>query len=169
MATMLAEIATREGSTGGINVVYKDRRWRQRWNATSRRKKTIVGALVAGSLAIAGGGTAIGVALTGSAPVTDRSSARCYSEVSHDFGPDFPGTTVGVAYGSDGSGGQVTAPVQLCASLWQSGELGAGGPAANGTAPQLTGCVLPNGIAAVFPGPPSVCQDLGLPAAALPG
>lgn len=107
-----------------------------------------------------------------SASVTDRGEARCYSEVSLNDGNDY--TTVAQA-----STGKSTRPaaidnaISTCSALWSQGFLTAGAKGINRQpdtsashhVPQLTACVLPNGIAAVFPGPSSTCQSLSLPLA----
>ena len=124
-------------------------------------------------LALAGTGTAVGYQLFGTKPVTQDKSARCYTEISRDFGADFPGTTIGSPASSAGEAGVVRAPLQACASNWQIGILQIGvhrtvprPEKSSYPVPHLVGCVLPNGSAAVFPGPEGTCQALGLPAAA---
>jgi hypothetical protein len=104
-------------------------------------------------------------------------SARCYSSVSTATGGHFPGTTIGVAH-VVGLPKQDTAveALQDCAGLWQRGFLTAKGyaapdvpkgpdglPPADQPVPPLVACVLRSGQAAVFPGPATVCAQLGLP------
>ena len=120
------------------------------------------------------GGTATAISVLRPEPVRVHDTARCYSEISSDFGESFPGGTIASPSSSNGDGGQVTAPIQACATLWQAGALPSRNPftdpptSNNYPVPELTGCVLPDGSAAVFPGPPDTCQKLGLPPA-LPG
>jgi hypothetical protein len=104
-------------------------------------------------------------------------SARCYSSVSTATGGHFPGTTIGVAH-VVGLPKQDTAveALQDCVALWQRGFLTAKGfaapdvpngpdglPPADQPVPPLVACVLRSGQAAVFPGPSTVCAQLGLP------
>jgi hypothetical protein len=142
-------------------------------SATRPRRKLNRFMLAGGAavLVVAGGGTAAAIAYFGSTPVTDRTSARCYSAISTDFGSEFPGTTIAAAQASDGSGGQVVAPIEACAAAWRVGiPQGIPPNKANPPypVPNLAGCVLPDGSAAVFPGPADTCQRLGLPTA-IPG
>jgi hypothetical protein len=144
-----------------------------------RRRLAVLATTGAAVLAL-GTGTAVAYRLMGSAPVTDTHSARCYTSISKNFGSDFPGASVsGSGNGATSAGGrgvpaQVTAPIQMCTYLWSIGRLRAESSdapaAASGTypVPHLAGCVLPDGTAAVFPGPDDTCQNLGL-ATALPG
>ena len=143
------------------------RKVRDQSRAASRRcwrpRRMVVVIAVAG-LVVAGGGVATAVAGLGS--VTDRSTARCYSEISSDFSDDFPGTTVGTVDGADGSDGVVVAPLSVCAAVWeQTGVLQGAAPQdarPPHPVPHLVGCVLPDGRAAVYPGPDDTCERLGL-------
>lgn len=133
------------------------------------RRVTVVSGIAA--LALAGGGTAVAFRVFGSAPVTNHDTARCYSKASTDFGTSFPGTTIAALKPNGGGGDQVVAPISMCAQAWEVGLLW--GKASDPTprtypVPHLVGCVLPDGTAAVFPGPDGLCQDLGL-ATALSG
>lgn len=152
-ARLLAEIATQ---------TIQPRRPSRR-----RFRLLVAGAALAG---VSAGGTAIAAHLIEPAPVTDHSTARCYSKVSNDFGKDFPGTTVAAPISSDNSGGRVVAPISACRAVWTQTGLLQGIPAGEANPPypppaDLTGCVLPDGTAAVFPAGPQVCQSLGLPPA----
>lgn len=136
-----------------------------------RRRIVIVSGIAA--LAVAGGGVATAIQLTGARHPSNRHDARCYSEISTDFGSDFPGTTVSAPLTPHNSAGQTgptppLAPIAECTQAWQVGLLW--GHAADRTpktypVPHLVGCVLPDGTAAVFPGPDGLCQRLGLPSA----
>jgi hypothetical protein len=115
-----------------------------------------------------GGGTAAAYAYLHPRAVTDKGSARCYTEAVYLPGAKFAGTTIASAVG-EGSNGTIEDALDTCASLWQVGGLRAGaargsGPVAGATysVPALVGCTLPGGMAAVFPGPPDTCDQLGL-------
>lgn len=141
---------------------------------TVRRRRRIVMVGTVAAVALGGGGVAVAHQYFGSKPVTDHRTARCYSRISTDFGPDFPGSTAGgpLTPATSGHGSRmlpVTAPIEECAAAWRVGALG--GHAADRSnkiypVPHLVGCVLPDGTAAVFPGPDGTCQRLGLPIAA---
>lgn len=136
-----------------------------------RRRRLVLCTGVA-ALVLAGGGTAaVALGVLGRDHVTDHSSARCYSKVSKNFGENFPGTTVASPADSRGQDGQIRAPIATCAEAWRVGEMqGIRPDQANPPylVPDLVGCVLPGGSAAVFPGPATTCHELGLPDA-LPG
>lgn len=112
----------------------------------------------------------------GSAPVTDHSTARCYTRAEYSPGAHFPGTGVSMADHTAADGhevkGQVRDALGLCADLFAQGFLQVGsthipvianpGPGANRPIPPLVECVLPDGTAAVFPGTGNLCARLGL-------
>lgn len=137
-----------------------------------RPRKVLVVSLTA--VALLFGGTATAISVLQPEPVRVHDTARCYSEISSDFSESFPGGTIASPVSSNGDGGQVTAPVRACATLWEAGALPSRNPFTDPPTsnhypvPDLSGCVLPDGSAAVFPGPPDTCQKLGLPPA-LPG
>lgn len=139
-----------------------------------RHRILVIGAVTA--VALGGGGVAVAHQYFGSKPVTNHRTARCYAKLSTDFGSNFPGTTVGGPLTPAKPGGSsrllpVTAPIDECAQLWKFGVInGRANQPGNHTfpVPHLVGCVLPDGTAAVFPGPDGTCQRLGL-ATALPG
>jgi hypothetical protein len=116
------------------------------------------------------GSAAAGITLLRSSPVTDRTTARCYTEVA--LGTDtFSGTTVG-ALGAPGSTVQVDNAIATCLDLWHHGFLLPGKtgiqrppPNASNPVPPLVACTLPSGIAGVFPGDQNTCASLGLPLA----
>ncbi len=103
-------------------------------------------------------------------PASDTSTVRCYSVASLGDDSSFKGTEA-----SQVNSGDQTAPppppdpVELCGSLWRAGIVRAG--ADNGQSmdggvypvPTLTACTLESGIAAVFPGNETTCEQLGLP------
>lgn len=122
------------------------------------------------AVAFVGSGTAFAYTKLTSQPVTDFSTARCYTSASVAAvdGSSFPGTTVAVADGSS-----VTDALAMCADLWRQGVLREGvtepqapDPSGSFTVPALAGCVLPDGRAAIIPGSADVCQSLGLAAEA---
>lgn len=136
--------------------------------SSRRRFRLVVGGAVFVGASV--GGTAIAAYLIAPAPVTDHSTARCYAKVSNDFSKDFPGTTVAAPLSSENTGGKVVAPISACTAVWTQTGLLQGIPAGDANPPypppeHLTGCVLPDGTAAVFPAGPDVCQSLGLPPA----
>ena len=133
-----------------------------------RKRRTVTGGLVVALIVATGGGTAAAYAFLHPRAVTDKDYARCYSEAVYVPGAKFAGTTIASAVG-EGSPGTIADALATCASVWQVGGLRAGAP--RGTAPvagetysvpALVGCTLPGGIAAVFPGPPDTCDQLGL-------
>ena len=141
---------------------------------TVRRKVAIVG--IAVGLALTGTAAAATIVHLTSAPVTETDLARCYTVDSLAGGNDFRGTSVAAA-GPIGSHAQVTNALSACTL---SGKTGSWLPArkrANMTpserahlnpdhpVPSLVVCVLPSGVAGVFPGNKKTCQSLGLPAA----
>lgn len=133
-----------------------------------RKRRNVTGGFVIALIVATGGGTAAAYAYLHPRAVTDKGSARCYSEAVYVPGAKFAGTTVASAVG-DGGNGTVQDALDVCASVWQVGALRAGaahgGPPVAGatySVPALVGCTLPGGMAAIFPGPPDTCNQLGL-------
>jgi len=133
-----------------------------------RQKRGVTGGLVIALVVATGGGTAAAYAYLHPRAVTDKGSARCYSVPVYVRGANFDGTTIASAVGG-GSRGTEEDALDACASLWQVGALRAGAPhgtppvaGATYTVPALVGCTLPDGVAAIFPGPPDTCNQLGL-------
>ena len=133
-----------------------------------RKRRNVTGGFVVALIVATGGGTAAAYAYLHPRAVTDKGSARCYSEAVYVPGSKFAGTTVASAVGG-GSNGTIQDALDTCASLWQVGALSAGAPRATGpvadatyAVPALVGCTLPGGMAGVFPGPPDTCDQLGL-------
>jgi len=133
-----------------------------------RRRRNVTGGLVVAFIVATGGGTAAAYAFLHPRAVTDKGSARCYSEPVYVPGAKFAGTTVASGVG-EGSTGSIENALDTCASVWQVGGLRAGAPrgtppvaGATYSVPALVGCTLPDGIAAIFPGPPDTCDQLGL-------
>ena len=133
------------------------------------RKAKLAGAGVA-AIAVLGSGAGFAYSQILDAPVTDHSQARCYSSANYVSGDDFPGTTVAAA--DTGSAvGRVDSAIDACGAVWRAGILRhgvdgvtrVGGSQAVYPVPQLFGCVMPNGQAAVFPGD-GTCGEVGLPA-----
>ncbi len=140
---------------------------------TVRRKVAIAG--VAVGLALTGTAAAATIVHLTSAPVTETDLARCYAVDSLAEGNDFRGTSVAAA-GPIGSHAQVTNALSACTLIWQDGLMAPGAGAKmtpserahlnpDHPVPHLVVCVLPSGVAAVFPGNKETCQTLGLPAA----
>lgn len=134
----------------------------------SRRPLYLTGGAVAVAIATSAGAYAY---TSQSAPVTHKGEARCYTVASLNGGNDF--TTVGQLVPGTPGPAAINNAISVCSDLWRQGFLQ---PGAKGIAqqpdtsvshrvPQLTACVLSDGTAAVFPGPPSTCQALSLPLA----
>lgn len=136
-----------------------------------RRASVIAGAAV---FLLGGGATATALIVqhlsSQEAGVTTH--GRCYSQVSSNYGSDFPGTTaVNAADQSGWTPDLVSTLVADCAATWRAGALReqgpgphpASSPSAPFPVPELVACVLPDGEAAVFPGDASTCGRLGLP------
>lgn len=129
----------------------------------------VVAATAVVSLVVAGGGYAVAEYAT-STPATDRSTARCYSDLHLGHGNNFDGTTV-AASGRPGTWAAVPSAVDTCRSLWEAGILAPGVarplrsqlPESQRVVPSLVACVMADGRAAVFPGGPDTCRQLGLP------
>jgi hypothetical protein len=106
------------------------------------------------------------------APVTNTARARCYTSVSPSPASGYGqlGSTVSLTK-PDGNPAQVTDAVNVCSVLWRQGLLTLGkaglGPriGRGHPVPPLVVCVMPNGVAAVFPGSHRTCTHLGLPRA----
>jgi len=122
------------------------------------------------SVPVAVAAAGVGLAATGagfyiqSSTASDTSLVRCYSQPSRDFGKGFPGTSVAL----DVTG--ASSPTQQCALVWRDGILRPGQPrpqdpdtSRTAPVPALQACVLPNGMAAVFPGDDGVCEKLSRP------
>lgn len=139
----------------------------------SRRAAIVVGVA---SFAVTGTAAAAAVMHFTSAPVTETDLARCYSTDSLAGGDSFAGLSVAAA-GPVGSNAQVTSALAACRTSWADGFLTLGSTQVGGTrqppgvlstdhpVPPLVVCVLPSGVATVFPGDKATCQTLGLPAA----
>lgn len=147
----------------------------QRTHAPRRVSRKI--ALIGAVLSVAVGGTAAAAAIHfSSAPVSRTDLARCYSVDSLAGGANFAGTSV-AAVGPIGTNAQITNAIAACTTIWKAGLLTLGSTRAGGTrppagnldynhpVPPLTVCVLPGGLAGVFPGVESTCEKLGLPSA----
>jgi hypothetical protein len=141
-----------------------------------RISRKVTAVAVAVGLALTGTAAAAVVTHLTSAPVTETDLARCYSVDSLAGGENFAGLSV-AASGPIGSHAQVTNALEACTPSWADGFLILGSTEVGGSrlpsgvltpdhpVPPLVVCVLPSGIAAVFPGNPTTCQTLGLPAA----
>jgi hypothetical protein len=133
--------------------------------APSRRPLLLAGGAAVVAIATSAGAYAF---VSHSATVTDKSEARCYTEASLTGGNDF--TTVAELAPGRGRA-QVDDAISVCSDLWRQGFLALGAThiaqrpdtSVNHQVPQLTACVLSDGTAAVFPGPPSTCEALSLP------
>lgn len=140
--------------------------------ARRRRRRVLVITATAG-VAVA---TAVGATYVATRPVTDKLVIECHTAVGlseHDLtGPNGMPSWTEVAHLREGGG---VAPIEdaegLCGELWKDGWLSfdvgvwnsddvpPGGPF---PIPELTTCVLTDGIAAVYPGTTGVCSSLGL-------
>ena len=134
------------------------RHWR--W----RRPGVVLGLSI--GVAVATAGAASAAVYFHFAPITDTSTAFCYSVPS--LAGSY-GSYVG-AVGAPGSPAQVTDALQTCSTLWRDGFLVLGTPHAmhvTGSTtvhrvPSLVVCTMANGTAGVFPGDGSTCGRLGL-------
>ena len=134
--------------------------------ASSRERRValrypVAAALLAGSVAT-GAGAAIALTTPHSARVSEIRYARCFDVVPqhvHGGGADVPGVDLGMPEQNELEPAHA---VQACAALWQSGMVPSTGQARGSGAQQLTPCVLPNGAEGIFPGPSTLCADLGL-------
>lgn len=134
---------------------------RPRW----RRRGVVIGAIATG---VVGGGLATAAVVLPPTTPTNVIEGRCYSVASQDVGPDFPGASVQHGHSSQGPTPPFVATLlEDCAVEWRMGFFRVGSPGLHPQAPdalrvpELTACVLPNGDAAVFPGPASTCAHLG--------
>lgn len=127
-----------------------------------------VAALVGAASLIATGGVA--VAFLPHAQPQQYDLVRCFSNARPPFteSPDNSSATL-----TQGGTLQDTAheAINLCAQAWADGWLPDPStkdpdtpPPGNQPVPELQACVLPDGVVGVFPGDPSVCLRLGLPA-----
>lgn len=137
---------------------------RRRW----WHRRGFLGGVGAITVLAVGGGTALAYTYLRPRPVTVRSQARCYTVAVYDGTSKFPGTSIANA-SSATHVGSVQDALQVCAAMWRAGILQEG--AANFIVhpgrpfypvPALVGCTLPDGAAAIFPGPPQLCERLGL-------
>ena len=137
----------------------------------ARRSTRRVAVLSVGTFAVlAVGGAAAARTLLPPRTAQLQDQGRCYSAISSNFGDDFPGTTISNA-ATQAQAAPAVPPTIIddCAAAWRIGVLklddphvGAQ-PSGDYPVPPLVACVLPSGEAAVFPGPPTTCGDLGLP------
>lgn len=138
-------------------------------NTPHRSRRVATVSVIAGLGVVVVGGVAAAGVLLAAKPATDRTTGRCYSTISSDFGDDFPGSSMANAARPGGATPELP-PVALedCAAAWRAGAMAAPGsnPSPNAAGeypvPPLVACVLPSGQAAVFPGPPTTCAALGL-------
>ena len=100
---------------------------RNQRSAWWRKRRTITGGLVVALIVATGGGTAAAYAYLHPRAVTNKGSARCYSEAVYVRGATFAGTTIATAAGG-GSDGSIHDALDTCASLWQVGALRLGVP-----------------------------------------
>lgn len=156
-AMIAADLAAGAAPASPVRGRASARHWR-RWST----------ALIAGgALALTGG---VAVAFLPRSQPTQLDLVRCFSRAEPPFGesPRVPsaalsqhGTLLESAHEA----------IDLCASLWRDGWLPDpetkdqdDPPPGNQPVPELHACVLPDGVAGVFPGQESVCISLGLPA-----
>jgi hypothetical protein len=118
------------------------------------------------------GGTAAAIVLT-QEPVRDTGLVHCFARAELDSDGSYPGTAIAAGTPRD-EPVSVTDAVGACAQVWRTGildpsaEIGAPLPDPDqaGRAPvpaELSVCVMPDGAAAVVPGSPAACAELGLP------
>lgn len=143
-----------------LAAVVADRPRHRRW----RRPGVVLGLSI--GVAVATAGAASAAVYFHFAPITDTSTAFCYSvpSLAGSYGSEV------AAAGAPGSPAQVTDALQTCSTLWRDGFLVLGTPHAmhvTGSTtvhrvPSLVVCTMANGTAGVFPGDGSTCGRLGL-------
>lgn len=125
-------------------------------------------------------GAAAGLVLTGGAavayvafaPATDQGIVRCFTLPEVGTDDDYYGSDAALASPTQDGPIPITDAVALCADGWRQGALRYGVANAQGPdqgsprtlfpVPELTACVLDNGIAGVFPADAGICSRLGL-------
>lgn len=118
---------------------------------------------------VLGGGSAAAYVTLKAAPATDTSQVHCYARASlSSDGQWANGTEIGQPGTAPSSGlVPIRHAMAACGALWRSGVLPDPRhytqPDAAHPVPALVGCVLPDGTAAIFPGPADTCARLGLP------
>jgi hypothetical protein len=132
-----------------------------------RRRRPVMIAVIAAVIVL----ISVAAGVIASAPVTDKTMARCFSVANPYAGAAYY-TTVHDA-GKPGTKAHVRNAHDACAALFRIGFLRPGRRIArpsrrpNYPVPRLAVCVWHHGEAVVFPGPPGTCVRLGLhPAAA---
>jgi hypothetical protein len=140
-------------------------------HAARRRLAWLVLPVTAGGLIFAAS-----TARPDAAPITDDMSVACFARADFSGGINsFPGMIVEVVGEADANGVAQhvpqTDPVATCTSAWEQGELDPSrsngmdnfqkSDQVTGT-PDLTVCVLPDGIAGVVPGNEGTCAEMGL-------
>jgi hypothetical protein len=106
-------------------------------------------------------------------PASTPGLVRCYSVAALTGDPhQFTDTAMAAADGQAPAdiSARVDDAVGACAGLWQIGLIqngqivpdAAAGNQPDHVVPPLVACVLPNGVAAVFPGNDQTCRTLGL-------
>jgi hypothetical protein len=152
---------------GTLRSMSRPRRQRRRLS----RKLAVLGVTVSVGL----GGTAAAAVMVHrrAAPVTQTDIVRCYSVDSlKGGGNNFAGGSIAAA--GPTLEAQVTNALAGCSAMWSYGFLTLGSthiggtrpkgtPTADHPVPPLAVCVLPGGIAGVFPGTDKTCAALGLP------
>lgn len=115
-----------------------------------------------------GGGSAAAYVTLKPAPATDTSQVHCYARASlSSDGQGANGTEIGPGTALSPGLVPIRDAVAACAAMWRIGVLPDPRhytqPDAAHPVPALVGCVLPEGTAAIFPGPADTCARLGLP------
>ncbi|MBK5224486.1 MAG: hypothetical protein JJE52_16745 [Acidimicrobiia bacterium] len=110
-----------------------------------RRRRRVVAGGVCVAVAITGGVAAAALVRSGQ-PSAPHQGALCRVEA------DLDASAIAVVRGDD--------PIEGCEQLWNEGQfVELGGPSG---VPPLAACIGPNGAVEVFPGEPTVCEELGL-------
>jgi hypothetical protein len=148
-------MAAREQLEAMVTRTGRRRRWRR------------PGLVSVAAVTVALGATA-GLTYSHFQPVTNTTTARCYTVPSTAGDEHF--TTIAAA-GQPGSPGRVGHARSVCASLWRHGFLSTGASGINRPPPDstvtypvpaLVVCTMPDGTAAVLPGNAGTCGKLGL-------
>jgi hypothetical protein len=133
-----------------------------------RHRRLMAAALAAIVIAGTTGGLTAYAARAHTATPSDTGEIRCYTVDSLKGGSHFIGLTI-AASAPPGATATLTDAVATCQVDWQQGFLALGKrpsttqlPPNRRVVPPLVACVLPNGIAAVFPDEGNTCQKLGI-------
>lgn len=120
------------------------------------------------STVVASTGTAWAYQQFSEAAVTDE--VRCYAMPDLGDGITYPGLTTTSQEMMSGQSMTAAEAINACTVSWTAGVLVEGDPQMHepyehttDKVPQLSACIVEDGVAGVFPGGPGTCASLGLP------